>query len=68
MRMLAMTGVFAVSLGLVAPAGAAHRHASDEIVYTWEQCHIKSLRLGFNPYQNAYVRHMMHCLGGKKGT
>jgi len=62
MRLFAIAGVFAMSLSLVAPAAAAHRHASDDIVFTWEQCHIQTLRHGYNPYQRAYVRHMMHCL------
>jgi hypothetical protein len=59
--MFAITIAFAMSL--VGSAGAATKHAE----LTWEQCHIQSLRQGFNPYHQAYVNHMMHCLAGKPG-
>jgi hypothetical protein len=67
MRMFAITGIFAMSLSLIVPAAAASRHATDAVALTWEQCHIQMLRQGFNPYQRAYVNHMMHCLTGRKG-
>jgi hypothetical protein len=60
--MLAAIGIVVVSFF---PAAAATQRATDTVVLTWEQCHIQTLREGFNPYQRTYVRHMMHCLGGK---
>jgi hypothetical protein len=64
MRMLAIAGVFAMGLSLIAPAAAATHHAADAVVLTWEQCHIQTLRQGYNPYRRAYVRRMFHCLDG----
>jgi hypothetical protein len=60
--MLAAIGIVAMSLF---PAAAATQRATNTVIFTWEQCHIQTLHEGFNPYQRAYVRHMMHCLGGK---
>jgi hypothetical protein len=67
MRTIAIAGLCAVSLSIVVPAAAAAREAADAVVPTWEQCHIQTLRLGYNPYRRAYVRHMFHCLGRKTG-
>ena len=56
--MLAMIGMIAAAL---MPAEAATSQAN-HVALTWEQCHIQTLREGFNPYRNAYVRRMMRCL------
>jgi hypothetical protein len=61
MRMFALAGLFAIGLSPVVPAAASHA----AVIPNWEQCHIQTLRLGYNPYRQAYVRHMFHCLAGK---
>lgn len=69
MRTFTVACIFALSLSLslsyIVPAAA--RHATDAVVFSWEQCHIQTLRLGFDPRRRAYVNHMMHCLAGRKG-
>ena len=56
--MLATMSIIAAAL---VPAEAATSQAN-HVVLTWEQYHIQTLREGFNPYRNAYVHRMMHCL------
>lgn len=59
MRIMMLATIGVIAMSLVRAEAAAKQ---DTVVLTWEQCHIQTLRAGFNPYRRAYVRQMIHCL------